>query len=255
MPMSLVSATVLRVRPAGVTVDFCPVCRRERRFRLAVAERRRVVLLVDRGPVGQAHHELACRSCGCVMERAASERPIGRPPTGAAAETFEPACLPIVRQRIEDCTRMEAARAAGRLKPEGREEMIRHAVHCFARLYDEGPTDRVTPVASALVFALTAALGYGAVAAWTRLERPLWAAACLAGIAAVWGVLWLWVETRSPRRKVRTWLARALAPLDPSEAEIRQARRELQSVRMGAGFKMRPAKLRAKIERIRRAGS
>lgn len=254
MPMSLLSATVLRVRPAGVTVDFCPVCRQERRFRLAVAEHRRVVLLIDRGRVGHEHHELSCKSCRCIMERPAEERPFRQIPTGAAAETFEPECLPIVRHRIEDCTSMEAARKSGRLKPERREEMIRHAVHCFARVYDEEPTERITPLASGMLFLATLLLGAGAVTAWVRFGEFALALVCLLGIAALWGWLWYWILTHSPRKQVRTWLAMALAPLDASEAEIRQARRELQAVRMSAGFKMRPNKVRHKIERIRRSG-
>lgn len=254
MPMPLFSATVLRVRPAGVTTDFCPVCRQERRFRLSIAEHRRVIMLMDRGRVGHEHHELVCKSCHCVVERPASERPMQHTPVGAASETFEPECLPIVRHRIEDCARMEAARKTGKLKPETREEMIRNAVHCFARLYDEEPTARVTPLASGLLLAATVALGGLAVFAWASLQQPGLSLAIVACVLTLWGGLWYAVTSKSPRQKVRTWLAMALAPLDPTEAEIRQARRELQTVRMGAGFKMRPAKVRHKIERIRRSG-
>ncbi len=254
MPMSLLSATVLRVRPVGVTSDFCPVCRQERRFRLGLAEYRRVALLIDRGRVGHEHHELVCKSCGCVTERPASERPLRHAPSGPAAETFEPECLPIVRHRIEDCTRMEALRKAGKIRPEIREEMIRHAVHCFARTYDEPRTARVTPLASAAIFGATLALGVLAYLAWTRLGHPWLALSALFGAVAVWLGLWHWINTHSPRARVRTWLAMALAPLDPTEAEIRQARLELQTHRMGAGFKMSPAKLRGRIERIRRSG-
>lgn len=252
--MPLLSATVLRVRPAGVTADFCPVCRQERRFKLAIAERRRVALLIDQGRIGHEHHELTCKSCACLVERPAAERPIKAAPSGPAAETFEPECLAIVRQRIEDCSRMEAARKAGKLKQETREEMIRHSVHCFARLYEEEPTERITPGVNALLLGATLLLGAGGVIAWSRLESPWVSAACAAGIAAIWLGVWVWTIRRSPRKRARTWLAMALAPLDATEAEIRQARRELQAVRMDAGFKMRPAKVRQKIERIRRSG-
>jgi hypothetical protein len=254
MPVPLLSATVLRVRPAGVTDDFCPVCRQKRRFRLGVAEHRRVILLIDRGRIGHEHHELTCKSCGCMLERPAEERPIRHPPTGAPAETFEPACLPIVAHRIADCTRMEAARKAGKLKPEAREEMIRHAVHCFARLYDEQPTDRITPAAGAAIGLATVALAAGGAWALVELERP--ALAGLAGLALVmlWAGVWRWISVHSPRKRVRAWLAMALAPLDATESEIRQARRELQTMRIGAGFKIRPNKVRHKIERIRKSG-
>lgn len=252
--MPLLSATVLRVSPAGVTADFCPVCRQERRFRLAIAERRRVALLIDRGRVGHEHHELTCKSCGCLVERPAAERPMKAVPHGPAAETFEPECLAIVRHRIEDCTRMEAARKAGKLKPDTREEMIRHSVHCFARLYEEEPTERITPVTSTLLLIATVALLGGALLAWFRLEAAWLAVVLVPSAAALWVGLWFWIARRSPRKRARTWLAMSLAPLDATEAEIRQARRELQAVRMDAGFKMRPAKVREKIERIRRSG-
>jgi hypothetical protein len=254
MPMSLLSATVLRVRPAGVTGDFCPVCRRERRFRLAIAERRRVALLMEQGPVGHPMHELTCTECGCKMERPPQERPIKAVPTGVAAERFEPECLAIVKHRIDDCTRLEAARVAGRLKPDGREEMIRQCVHAFARIYDEEVTERVTPRMSGALLASTVVLGGSAVWLWLRMEQGAVAIACGAAAAAMWGGLWYWVVSHSPRKRVRTWLARSLAPLDATEAEIRQARRELQAVRIGAGFKIQPAKVRAKIERMRASG-
>jgi hypothetical protein len=254
MPIPLFSATVLRVRPAGVTGDFCPVCRQERRFQLAIADHRRVILLMDRGRVGHEYHELTCKSCGCKMQRSPAERPLQHLPAGSAAELFEPECLPIVRRRIEDCTRMEAARKAGKLKPDTREEMIRHSIHCFARLYDEQPTARVTPLASGLLLAATVALGVLAAFFWITLRQMAIVLAIVACILTLWSGLWYTVISRSPRQKVRTWLAMSLAPLDPTEAEIRQARRELQTVRMGAGFKMRPAKVREKIERIRRSG-
>lgn len=255
--MALLSATVLRVRPAGKTRDFCPVCRQERRFRLAIAEHRRVILLIDRGRIGQEHHELTCMSCGCKMERPAEERPIDIAPTGPAAEMFEPECLAIVQHRIDDCGAMEAARKAGKLTPQFREEMIGQAVHSFARIYDEEPTARITPMASAAMFSATLFLAGGAAWSLLRLEGAagrLISGACLLGVALIWGGLWYWIVTHSPRKQVRTWLAMALAPLSPTVEEIRQARRELQARRMGAGFKIRSAKVLAKIEKIKKSG-
>jgi len=255
--MALLSATVLRVRPAGKTQDFCPVCRQERRFRVALAEHRRIILLMDRGQVGHGHHELTCMSCECKMERPSEERPIAVLPSEAAAETFEPERLAIVQRRIDDCTAMEAARKADKLTRQWREEMISQAMHSFARIYDEEPTERVTPLMSAWIFLMTLVLGASAVLAWMRIEGTLGrviAAGALIGIVLVWGGLWYWIATHSPRKKVRMWLAMALAPLNPTVEEIRQARRELQARRMGAGFKIRSAKVLAKIEKIKKSG-
>lgn len=253
--MSLLSATVLRVTPIGKTRDFCPLCRQERRFRLANAEHRRVILLLDRGPVGHPHHELTCMSCGCKMERPAEERPIAHAPPAEARESFEPECLAIVKRRIDTNTKMELARRAGKLTPQGREEMIRGAVHCFARIYDEQPTERVTPAMSGLLLVATLALGGLAAYLWRAHEQPMLAGVCAVAVVLMWCGLWYWIVSQSPRHKVRAWLARALAPLDPSVEEIRQARRELQAIRMGAGYKIRSAKVRAKIDKIRRTGA
>lgn len=178
-------------------------------------------------------------------------------PSGTACETFEPECLAIVGHRIDGCARMEAARKAGTLTPQGREEMIGQAVHSFARIYDEEPTERVTPLVSGMLLGATTALGGGAVVAWLRLERPMAfyvAGACVVAAVLLWGGLWYWIVTHSPRKRVRTWMALALAPLNPTVEEIRQARRELQAVRMGAGFKIRAEKVHARIAQLRKAG-
>lgn len=191
------------------------------------------------------------------MERPSEERPITEVPSGPAAETFEPECIAIVQRRIGDCTAMEQARKASKLTPRFREEMIGQAVHSFARIYDEEPTERITPGTCAMVFLATLMLGGGAVWSWLRIEGSSgrWiSVACLLGIIAVWGGLWYWIVTHSPRKRVRTWLAMALAPLDPTVEEIRQARRELQARRMGAGFKIRSGKVLAKIEKIKKSG-
>ena len=76
MPLSVFNARVLCVRPIGVTSDYCPVCRQERRFHLCQAERKRYLLCFDQGREGHPHHELTCFVCGCKCERPAEERPI-----------------------------------------------------------------------------------------------------------------------------------------------------------------------------------
>lgn len=251
MPISVLSDSVLKVVPLGMTSDYCPVCRSERRFRLAIAQHHSYALLVDRGPRGHAHHELTCTGCGCRMERPTEERPVQDAPTGAAVEGFEPEMLPIVRSRIDGCVRLEQARVEGKLKPEQREELIRHAMLCFARLYDEQPYERMTPLVKALLFVLGAAMlgvgfwRFGADGSW------LWLAGAGLGIGVLIVLLTNWSHRTSPRMKARTWLARSLAPLDPTREEIRKVRAEMQRSRLNAGFRIRSDKLVAKIAKIR----
>jgi len=251
MPLPLVSAKVLKTRPIGMTSDYCPVCRAERRFRLALAQNHIYVALVDRGTRGSDHHELTCTSCGCRLERPSEERPVEHIPGPGAAENYEPPTLPIVRTRIDDCLAMDAARRENRLRPEQREELIRHAMFCFARLYDEEPFERMTPLTKLLV--LLVCVVFAGAGFWlTRTSGSAW---WLAGagllIATVLAALVNWSHRTSPRRRVRGWLARALAPLDPTREEIRRVRAELQKSRIGAGFTIRSDKVLYAIRKIR----
>lgn len=254
MPFSLISATVLRTRPIGVTPDYCPVCRRERRFRLAQAEYRRYFMCMDRGRHGHPHHELTCMSCDCRVERPVEERPISILPDPKCAGSYEPEMLPIVRSRIETCTAMEQARRENKLNSEQREEMIRQALYSFARVYDEETFERLSPVARLLIAAFTLAVGVGGYYAWTHTGT--WLAPALAVLALALSFLTMiyWVARQSPRKRVQLWLAKALCPLDPTSAEIRQARAELQGSRMKAGFQIRTNKVLARIKKLRAKG-
>lgn len=253
MPLSLLSAKVLRVRPVGVTSDFCPVCRCERRFRLALAAHHRFTLCLDRGPCGQTHHELTCLVCAARVERNADERDVRVIPGKGETGTHEPEMLPIVRSRIDDCARMERARLEGKLNHDQREELIRHAMYCFARIYDEDAFERLTPMRKLLILlacVLVMALGYWA---W-RETGIVWVLAGAAGaVVAAFVALLYWATRHAPRQRVRGWLARSLAPLDPTGEEIRRMRAELQGSRIKAGYRIRSDKLLAKIRKIRAA--
>lgn len=251
--MSILSAKVLKVRPVGMTSDYCPVCRCERRFRLAIAQNHMFVLLLDRGTRGGDHHELTCTVCACRMERPQEERPIEHLPDLSVVERYEPPTLPIVRSRIDDCVRMETARVENKLRPEQREELIRHALHAFARIYDEEPFERVTPLVKLAV--LLACVGLLGAGYWVMHNHNTFWGFAIAGalILTILGVLINWAHRISPRHRVRTWLAQALAPLDPTREEIRRIRAEMQRSRIRAGFSIRSDKVLAKIKKLRAA--
>jgi hypothetical protein len=251
MPFSLISATVLRTRPIGVTPDYCPVCRRERRFRLAQAEYRRYFMCMDRGRHGHPHHELTCTSCDCRVERPIEERPIAILPDPKSAGSYEPEILPIVRSRIETCTAMEQSRRDDKLNSEQREEMIRHAFYSFARVYDEETFERLSPVARLLIAIFALAVGVGGYYTWTQTGSWLSPTLAVLALALSFFTLIYWIARQSPRKRVQFWLAKALCPLDPSSAEIRQARAELQSSRMKAGFQIRTNKVLARIKKLK----
>ena len=254
MPFSLISATVLRVRPIGVTSDYCPVCRKECRFRLAQAEHKRYFLCMDKGRHGHPHHELTCMTCDCRVERPIEERPISILPDPKSSATFEPDMLPIVCKRIENCTAMEQTRAEGKLKPAEREEMIRHAFFCFARLYDEDTFERLTPLARLMILVVSLIVAGAGYYAWTRTgsHTPIIFAAI--AIALVFLSIIYWASRHSPRKRVRTWLAMALLPMDPTNEEIRVIRAELQRSRLKAGFQIRADKVLAKIKKLKAKG-
>jgi hypothetical protein len=251
MPFSLISATVLRTRPIGVTPDYCPVCRRERRFRLAQAEYRRYFMCMDRGRHGHPHHELTCMTCDCRVERPVEERPIAILPDPKSADFFEPELLPIVQSRIDNCSAMEQARKDDKLNTKQREEMIRHALYSFARVYDEETFERLSPVARLLIAIFALAVAIGGYYAWTQTGS--WYAPALAALALLLGFLTLvyWIARQSPRKRVQLWLAQALCPLDPTSSEIRQARAELQGSRMKAGFQIRTDRVLARIKKLK----
>lgn len=254
MPLSLLSARVLCIRPIGVTSDYCPVCRQERRFHLAQAERKRFFLCFDHGREGHPHHELTCFVCACKVERPAEERPVEILPDPRCAGTYEPEPLPIVRQRIADCVAMEQALQAGRLKGEDRAEMIRHTIFSFARIYDEEPFERIKPWVMMLIALTMLALGAFGVVAMQRSGSPVPLAAAGGAIVVILAALLYWVTKHSPRKRVRTWLATALLPLNPTSEEIRAARREMQASRIKAGYAIRSEKVLAKMKKLRAGG-
>lgn len=245
------SARVLCVRPIGVTSDFCPVCRQERRFHLAQAERKRYFLCFDQGREGQPHHELTCFVCGCKVERPAAERPIEILPDPKNAGSYEPKSLPIVQSRIADCLAMSEALKAGKLKGEDREEMIRHTLMSFARIYDEEPLERIKPwVLLAMVMVLFMLLILG-ITAMKHSGSMVPLVSAFGAIGVVIFALMYWVTRHSPRKRVRTWLAMALIPIDPTREEIRKAKREMQASRIIAGDRIQSAKVLAKMKKLR----
>lgn len=254
MPLSLLSARVLCVRPIGITSDYCPVCRQERRFHLAQAERKRYFLCFDQGREGQVHHELTCFVCACKCERPAEERPIDMLPDPKSAGSYEPTPLPIVKSRIADCIAMEEALRSGRLKGEDRVEMIRHTMHAFARIYDEEPFERIKPWFMLLMVLAIVAITVLGVWAMQRSGNALPLVVAGGAIVVIIAALLYWVTKHSPRKRVRTWLATALLPLDPTKEEILRARREMQASRIKAGDAIRGDKVLAKMKKLRAGG-
>jgi len=253
MPFSVLNPRVLCVRPIGIASDFCPVCRQERRFHLAQADRKRYFLCFDQGREGQPHHELTCFVCGCKVERPAAERPIEILPDPTSAGSYEPAALPVVGMRIADCVAMEEALQGGGLKGDDREEMIRYTMFSFARIYDEDPFERIKPwVRLTMTNAGLAIAGLG----WYASDRsgtllPILVA--LVAILLMFISVVYWVTRHSPRKRVRTWLARALVPIDPTLEELERARKEMQSSRIAAGDQICCEKVMAKVKKMRGA--
>ncbi|MEQ8770139.1 MAG: hypothetical protein RIB60_06480 [Phycisphaerales bacterium] len=243
--MAGMMATSLRVRPVGMTVDFCPVCRRERAFRFAEARMHRFAFLFDQGPIAHPHHELTCGSCGAIMERAVEERPL------APGQTGDPEVLPLVRQRIADWAAMEQRRKDGKLRPDDREEMIRTAMLSFARLYDERPVERLHPFTRlTLTIVVIAVVAGGAWMWWDT--RNLWWLVGGIGVGIVLSTIFMvWIRSCCPRTRVRTWVAAALAPLDPSEAEVAAIKREMLTSRLKSGECIKPARMIKEVKRQR----
>ncbi|MBL4809607.1 MAG: hypothetical protein JKY43_06070, partial [Phycisphaerales bacterium] len=214
----------------------------------------RYFMCMDRGRHGQPHHELTCMTCDCRVERPTEERPISILPDPKSAAVFEPDMLPIVQKRIDTCTALEQTRRDDNLSPAQHEEMIRHSLYCFARLYDEETFERLTPGARLLILIGTITVAICAYYGWTQTGSHL--APIFAAIALVLIFLSLiyWAARHSPRRRVRTWLAMALLPLDPTSEDIRKIRAELQGSRLKAGFQIHTNKVLAKIKKLKAKG-
>jgi len=245
------SAITLRVRPVGITVDFCPVCRRERSFRFAEACQHRYMLFFNRGPVGHAHHELTCTGCGAILERDVDERPVTMTVTSGSGEVREPEVLPLVRQRIADWEDMERRRQSGKLRADEREEMIRTAMLSFSRLYDEQLTARLHPATLTAVIVFMVALAGTAAWVWMDVRNHWVVAGLLVAIVGALGLALVYIRHKCPRTKARRWVAAALAPLDPSEEEIAAIKREMLTHRLRAGVCVKPWKMRKAIDKER----
>lgn len=239
------TATTLRVRPVGMTVDFCPVCRRERAFRFAEAQHHRYAFVFDQGTMGRAHHEITCGSCGAIMERAVEERPI------EPGQTGDPEVLPLVRQRIADWAAMEDRRKDGSLRPADREEMIRTAMLSFARLYDERPIERVHPFMRFMLTVIVVAVVGGGVWLWWDTKNLWWLVGGVGGGLVLSAIFLEWIRSRCPRTKARRWVAAAIAPLDPTEAEVAAIKREMLTSRLKSGECIKPVRMIKEVKRQR----
>ncbi len=146
---------------------------------------------------------------------------------------------------------MEEALRSGKIQGEDREEMIRHTLYAFARIYDEDPFERIKPLVMLLIASSIVAVALLGVWSMQRSgsNTPLFAAA--GAIVVIITALMYWVTTHSPRKRVRTWLATALIPLDPTKEEIRRARREMQASRIKAGDAIRSDKVLAKMRKLK----
>lgn len=253
MSFSVLSARVLCVRPIGVTSDFCPVCRQERRFHLAQAERKRYFLCFDQGREGPPHHELTCFVCACKVERPSAERPIEILPDPKSAGSYEPTSVAMVKIRIADCVAMEDLLQSGKLAGEAREEMIRHTLYSFARIYDEEPLERIKPWVMMLMALVIFAILILGITAMKQSGSAVPLVSAFGAIAMVILALMYWVTKHSPRKRVRTWLAMSLLPIDPTAEEISKARREMQASRIKAGDCIRSDKVLAKMKKLRGA--
>jgi len=146
---------------------------------------------------------------------------------------------------------MEAALQAGKLAGEDREEMIRHTMFSFARIYDEEPFERIKPlVLLSILFTIFTLCAMGAFG-MHRSGSVMSLVAALLAIGVVIIALMYWMTTHSPRKRVRTWLAMALLPIEPTREEIRQARTEMQASRIKAGDRIRSEKVLAKIKKLK----
>lgn len=249
MAAGLLSATTLRVRHIGTTIDFCPVCRCQRTFRFAEARTHRYFLMLDQGPIAQPHHELSCTSCSVILQRDVAERPVTM--TTARGGVKDPEVLPLVVQRIHDWEDMEQRRKAGKLRQGEREEMIRTAMLSFSKLYDEQLMERVHPSVLMAMALASAGLALGGYWVWRTLESHWVIVGVLVAIIAMMLLMLAWVRSRCPRTRVRRWVAAALAPLDPTEAEIAAIKREMLTRRLKSGECIKPARMRRAIDKQR----
>ena len=129
--------------------------------------------------------------------------------------------------------------------------MIRYTLMSFARVYDEEPLERIKPYALLLIlFTIFSLCSLGAFG-MHRFGSPMSLVAGFLAAGVVIAAMVYWVCKHSPRKRVRTWLAMALLPIDPTREEIRRARKEMQASRIKAGDRIRPEKVLAKMKKLK----
>ena len=146
---------------------------------------------------------------------------------------------------------MENALQSGKLKGEDREEMIRYTIFGFARIYDEDPLERIKPWVMMQIVLTIVALGCAGVIAMRHSGSIVPLVSAIGAIGMVIFALLYWVTTHSPRKRVRTWLAKALVPINPTKDEFRKSLREMQASRMSAGDRICCEKVLAKMNKLR----
>ncbi|WP_028102805.1 hypothetical protein [Pseudoduganella violaceinigra] len=234
-------------RPAGFVADYCGICREPKRFRLSRLGSVGHVYYISVGEGKLVGYERTCMSCGTFSPAAVSDyRKIAK------------TALPLETLKQETCPGLDAAMAERRaldervktaphlLSPNERLGLIRSPFNLLSPKVEKrfASTNLDGGVVGAIAGAIGLMIVCPAVGAAISTEGagPAMVIGMGLGLALI---IWQFIAAgqRFMRKEILPPLAKALAPLKPSEAEIEQALRDFRKAGHKIGGKLKAAEI------------
>lgn len=241
--------TKITRKRVGWVADFCPLCRGLRPFRLLRVGSASHIWYLPLGYGQFVGNEIACGICDAVYETDGS-RYRGISEDLVDVDELVRRTLPASDGRVQELIAREARVAQGRLGPDERATILREVIAHGAHQVERQVRDRIYPPKGRLVGWAT----FGLCALWVlcgprlpRIPQAILGGFFAAGLLACLYYMFTCVG-QHVRSAIEPAVARGLAPLEPTEEEIRDAIGQIRAVGSGAAKKLSPARLRHAIE-------
>lgn len=234
-------------RPVGYVADYCGICREPKPFKVSRLGSVGHVYYISFGEGKLVGHERTCTSCGTFSEaNVAAYTKVSRKATSLEAlkqETYPGLDAALAARRALD----ERIRTAPHLlSPEERLGLIRAPFNLLTRKVEKHFASTHLDAGIGLAFGAAVGLCIATLSIGQALVPDIAGKLFLVAMAIGVGlVIWQFFAAgkRFMRKEILPPLAKALAQLKPSEAEIAQALRDFRKAKHQIGRRLKAAEI------------